>query len=227
MKFTLTDIKALITEALENKPIGIDFLDSRYDWYAELVQHSNPYYRLFYLIAQELNPNFVVELGSYRATAAAHFALGNPQSQVVTIDIHKDAQQADDKAACIDTVSQVKNLHYLNKWTWDAIEDIKTYKKKIDILFIDAWHREDYVKREWELFSPLLNNPALIICDDIFDSAGQFPGMVEWWNGFKYAKFLDAAVHPAVPMGFMRYEVKPIAKSRSTSKTKRTTKKTA
>ena len=120
------------------QPTDNPFLDSRYDWYTQLVGHTNPYYRLFHLIAREYKPGLVVELGSYRATAAAHFALGNPAGQVVTIDIHKDAQQVGDKAMCIETCNQIANLQYINKWTWDAVGDVRAYNQPIDVLFVDA-----------------------------------------------------------------------------------------
>lgn len=205
MKFTLKDIEKLIAEALKDEPTGNPLLDSRYDWYTQRVAHPNPYYRLFYLIARELKPNFVVELGSYRATAAAHFALGNPKGQVVTIDIHKDAQQAEDKAACVATANQIDNLRYVNKWTWDALEDVESYNKGIDILFIDAWHKKEFVEKEQALYFPLLTDPALVICDDVLENAGHFPGMEKWWEGLPGEKILNDKVHPKIPMGFLRY----------------------
>lgn len=233
MKFTLKDIQALIDEALEDKPTGNPLLDSRYDWYTQKVAHTNPYYRLFYLIAKQFKPDFVVELGSYRATAAAHFALGNPAGQVVTIDMHKDPAQVDDKAACIQTAQQIDNLRYINKCTVDnmpeygfecASDDVKAVGKPIDVLFIDAWHAEQYVKREWELYSPLLADSALIICDDLFDNAGHFPGMERWWDSLQGEKFLNSALHPGVPMGFLKYVANnrptDTAKPKATRKTR-------
>lgn len=231
MDFTLKQIEALIKQA--DKPTGIDFLDNRYDWYANLVNHPNPYYRLFYLIAKEFKPDFVVELGSYRATAAAHFALGNSAGQVVTIDMHKDPQQVNDKLACIATAEAVDNLDYINKCTVDnlpgfecAIDDIKAYNKPIDILFIDAWHDEKYVKREQELYFPLLNNPALVICDDLFDAGGEFPGMQAWYASLQGDKFLNNEMHPGIPMGFLKYETKPVTKPRPTRKKRTATRRT-
>lgn len=212
MQFELKDIQDLIKKSYG--PIGIPFLDIRYDWYTNHVAHPNPYYRLFYHIAKEFKPKFVVELGSYRATAAAHFAMGNPQAQVVTIDMHKDPAQVNDKATCLEVARHIDNLRYINKCTVDnmpeygvecAIEDVKAYKQKIDILFIDAWHTEKYVKREQELYFPLLNNPALVICDDLFNAGGQFAGMEEWWASLPGEKFLNGDVHPGIPMGFLKY----------------------
>lgn len=239
MNFTLKNIQDLISQA--NKPTGNPLLDVRYDWYTNLVNHPNPYYRLFYLIAKEFKPDFVIELGSYRATAAAHFALGNPAGQVVTIDMHKDAQQAEDKRMCIETARLVSNLDYINKCTVDnmpefgipcAIDNVKAYNKQIDILFIDAWHNEKYVKREWELYSPLLADEALIICDDLLDNGGHFPGMEKWWQSHTGPKFLDNSVHPGIPMGFLKFtrngkdEPKKTTKTRKPRKKRTTTKRT-
>jgi predicted O-methyltransferase YrrM len=92
--FTLDHIQELIEQSLLEQPTGNAFLDARYEEQISIIGHTNPYYRLFYLIAQSLKPAFVVELGSWQGTAAAHFALGWPESRVVTIDIHRE-----DKAA--------------------------------------------------------------------------------------------------------------------------------
>jgi len=214
-RYTLNQIKKWAKESVSYGPTGNKFIDDKYDHYTNLVGHINPYYRLFHKLAQELKPSFVLELGSYRATASGHFAIGNPDSQVVTIDMHKDPEQAGDKQACILADQTIPNLTYINKCTVDnlseygvecALSDVKAYKKKIDILFIDAWHAEKYVKREWELYSPLLANNALVICDDILDNNGIFPGMEKWWDDFPYQKFLTDVIHPGIPMGFFIYK---------------------
>lgn len=237
MKFTLNKVKDLIEQSLTMRDIGHPLMDSYYNWYAQLTAHQNPYYRLFYLIAKEFKPGFVVELGAYRAGASGHFAVGNPSSMVVTVDMHKDMpQQADDKAHCLKAARMIPNLFYINKCTVDnmpeygyecAIDDIKAYKKPIDVLFIDAWHDEKYTRREWELYSPLLADEALVICDDVLNNTGLFAGMEQWWDSFEYDKFLDDRPHPGIPMGFMKY----VAKDRSIStqstkpKAKRATRK--
>lgn len=199
MKFTLTRIKNLVKEALEEKPTGDFWLDSRYDAQLQIQGHRQPYYKLFYLIAREFKPECVVELGSFQGLAAAHFAAGNPFTTVITIDIHKD-----DKAAQQETINAAAhwpNLTYLNKWTWDVVPD--DIPKPIDILFIDAWHDYKYVKMEEALYFPLLSENALVICDDI-TTAHNFDGMVRFWEELDCPKFLDDKLHCGIPMGFMK-----------------------
>ncbi len=213
MKFTIPKIKKLIKESLIMGDIGHPLLDKEYDYYTDLVGHTNPYYRLFYLLAKELKPNFVVELGSYRATASGHFAVGHPQSIVATIDIHKDMpQQGPDQNACVIAAQTIPNLFYINKWTVDfmggecGVKDIVAYNKPIDILFIDAWHDEKHVKREVELYFPLLADNALVICDDLADGAyGPFVGMEDWWKSLPGQKFISTDIHAGIQMGFLKY----------------------
>lgn len=204
MKFNLSDIRRLIKKSLLEEPTGHAYLDTVYNEQVSIIGHTNPYYRLFYLIAKELKPNFIVELGSWRAIAAAHFALGNPDSDVVTVDIHREDKIA--QQICIDAANSIENLSYINQWSWDAVDVIRALEKRINILFIDAWHDYQYAKREWDLYSPLLSSPALVICDDI-TAAYNFDGMLKFWDELPGEKFLDHRVHPGVPIGFVKYEL--------------------
>ena len=216
--FTISDISRLADYSLLEHPTGNTWLDARYQEQVSIVGHTQPYYRLFYQLAQILKPDFVVELGSWQATAAAHFALGNPEATVITIDIHKDDKDAQRRA--IEAADYIPNLTYINSWTWDALNItwvMEFFNKKIDILFIDAWHDYEYVKREWDLYSPLLSSPALVICDDI-TTAHNFDGMIKFWEELPGEKFLSHDVHRPIPMGFLRY-VDPNRESNPTEPT--------
>lgn len=201
--FTISDISRLADYSLLEAPTGNAWLDARYQEQVGIIGHTNPYYRLFYTLAQVLKPEFVVELGSWQATAAAHFALGNPEATVITIDIHKDDLAAQQR--CFEAADYIPNLTYINAWTWDAIDLVRAVDKPINILYIDAWHDYEYVKREWDLYSPLLSSPALVICDDI-TTAHNFDGMIRFWEELPGEKFLNVDIHPTIPMGFLRYE---------------------
>lgn len=201
--FTLDDIRKLVAESLKEAPTGNPWLDARYDEQVGIIGHTNPYYRLFYLIAQTLKPEFVVELGSWRGDASAHFSLGNPNSTVIAVDIHRDNDIAG-MAKLQEAVNLLPNLTWLQAWSWDAIDTIRVIDAKIDILFIDAWHDYQYAKREWDLYSPLLASPALVICDDITTNFN-FEGMIRFWEELPGEKFLNNEVHRHVPMGFLKY----------------------
>ncbi len=237
MKFELADIKKLVTRALREEPTGDVWLDNRYNEQRATINHTNPYYRLFYLIAQQLKPNVVVELGGWQGTAAAHFAAGHPEAMVITIDHHSDPGDDLNRAKMLGVVDRYPNVNYVQGWTspgfveeyhkgQEGWPDVKKLlgRKKIDILFIDSWHEGRYFKRDYDQYSPLLANPALVICDDILDTP-LFLDMVAFWDSLPGEKFLNDEVHPGIPMGFIKNEVKRPAKARKPRQKRTTTKK--
>lgn len=210
MKVDLAQVQDIVNATVQAPdPTGDSWLDGRYAEDATWIGHANPYYRVFYRLALRLVPLFVVELGSYWGTAAAHFASGSPSGSVVTIDIHREDKYAQQKARSAD--AQYPNLRYLNGWTWDSHIVLQVGQEAartpIDILYIDAWHTYEYAMREWELYSPMLSSEALVICDDIFNAQGATERMVEFWEQIStpYEHFLDKAGHCGVPMGYLRF----------------------
>lgn len=203
--FKLDDIKTLIEEALKEPDTGDPWLDARYYEHIPIIGHTNPYYRLFWLIAKTLKPDLTVELGSWRGDGSAHFAVGNPAGECIAIDIHKDSDYAG-LAKLKEAAEHLPNLTFVQAWSWDAIEQVRALDRKIDLLFIDSWHDYDHAKQDWDLYSPLLADTALVICDDI-TTAFNFDGMLRFWEELPGEKFLDDRVHRgAIPMGFLKFE---------------------
>lgn len=212
--FTLDDIKKMVEQSLKEEPTGDDWLDSRYNEQTHWIGHTNPYYKLFYYLAEFLQPELVVELGSWQATGAAHFAAGNPNGMVITCDIHKDDKNA--QLRTIEAAGHYENLTYLNRWTVDkigqdatgqqavgAVSFIENLPNKINILYIDAWHNYKYVKWEWEAYLPLLASPALVIFDDVTNDYN-FERMTEFWEELPEPKYLSKdGLHKEIPMGFV------------------------
>lgn len=208
MRFSMKRIQALITETMDTKPplTGNVRLDAMHRSSQELIGHWTPYYLLFYKLAQALNPRFVVELGSWRGYGAAHFAMGNPETHVVTVDIHKDEPQRADHDHVVNLAREIDNLGFIHAWTWDAAPVIAQQKKQIDILYIDAWHKYEYVQREWDLYTPLLAGHALIILDDVMDATGATENMLKFWDEIDIKeKFINTALHDGIPMGFVEW----------------------
>ena len=61
--------------------------------------------------------------------------------------------------------------------------------------------------REWEIYSRMLADEALVIGDDIFDSVGATVDMVRFWREISDGcdNFLDISGHIGIPMGYMRF----------------------
>jgi predicted O-methyltransferase YrrM len=217
MNFELDTLRLLIDKTQSEPPLE-PFLDERYAEVAEQINHPNLYYKLFYLISEELKPDVVVELGGWRGYGAAHFAAGNPDGLVITIDHHSDPGDDLNQIKMEECVKQYPNMHYVKGWTTpEYVEEtnkgVNGYGKvleildgkKVDILFIDSWHEGRYFLRDWNYYRPLLNNPALVICDDLYDTE-LFIDMEKTWHEMPYEKFVDGGMHPGIPMGFLKYE---------------------
>ena len=229
-QFTLDDIKHIIDYSVDVGPTGYPFIDDRYQAHIDKFNEPFSYYRLFFHLAQKLEPQLTVELGGWQGTAAAHFAQGYTGNTVLTIDHHTDPGDDLNRVKMGEAENEYPNLTYIQGWTrQDLVEsqrgkhalgnaesayfDIKYYVSRIetgiDILFIDSWHNYDEAMADWDAYEPLLSDLALVICDDI-SSKSELPavGMWEFWEAMSGEKFLEDRMHIGVPMGFMRYERK-------------------
>lgn len=213
MQVDLDKIKDIIQLAEEGYFSPKDpWLKTRRDNYTMLVGHPTPYYEAFYGIAQTFKPAFSVELGAYRANAAAHLAIGNPKGLVYTVDVHTiHPTDTTAQALSIEAASRYPNLEYINGWTWDAhvvfqIEAVAAHTP-IDLLFIDAGHEYQDAMREWTIYNTMLAEEALVVGDDIFDAAGATVEMARFWKEISegYDNFLDTVGHSGIPMGYMRF----------------------
>lgn len=228
MKHFDIDELQYIAKHFEALPTNDEFLDSRYDWQKNQNGAEWPYYRFFYYLTQCLQPDLILELGTYQATAAAHFAAGNEKCTVLTVDHHSDPGDDGNQLKVLEAQDVFPNLIYYQGWTspqlaasqkghhargdvgdvYQKIVDHTTYYNRgIDILFIDSWHCYEYAKLDFETYKPLLSSPALVICDDIQAGGGPespIQGMLEFWNELPGPKFLNANLHPGTNLGFVK-----------------------
>lgn len=159
------------------------------------------YWRMFYYLAKELEPNLVVELGAYQGLGAAHFYAGYP-GEVITIDIGNPSPGIQETLS--DVLSRY-GIQYIqgDSCSPDVVSMVERYAP-IDILFLDSDHKYPRVKKEESAYFPLLADEALLIYHDIFDAVGYTENMVRAWNEVPYEKFLTPDLHNA-PMGFARF----------------------
>jgi len=221
VKFNLKDIEKMIQE-FEPEPTGNEFLDQRFE-----ESNCHPYYRFFYQFAKRFKPEVIVELGSWQGTSAAHFAGGSPESLVITIDHHTDPGDEENRLKTVWASNEFINMHYFQGWTctqlyqeekfnhFDVVSSKDAFpwiikmldNRKIDVLFIDSWHRYDQAKKDWEAYEPLLNSSSLVICDDILEGTpgSGIDNMVKFWEELPDEKFLNGNLHLGYPMGFLKW----------------------
>ncbi len=222
-KDTIDHLKFMI-ELFSFSPTHHPLLDIRYEYHNRVKRTDEwPYYRFFYHLAMTFRPKLTVELGGYQGTGAGHFAAGNPDGLVVTIDHHTDPGDEVNKEKMLEIVNEFQNVRYLQGWTIpqvaaeqygqhalgnapSAYETVRDMGRGIDILFIDSWHVYEYAVLDWEAYRLLLNSPAIVICDDIVDgeqAGSPISGMMRFWNELEGEKFLNTTLHPGSGMGFL------------------------
>lgn len=132
---------------------------------------SNQYYNLLYVVAKELQPNLIVELGTCTGGSTSYLAAGT-SGKVLSIDIEirPDAKKRLFAFDCVElTQGDTRDPDLVNE---------VAERGPIDLLFIDTLHTAEQVTAELALFRPLVRLGGLIFFDDIRIN----PGMSAWWD---------------------------------------------
>jgi predicted O-methyltransferase YrrM len=207
MDFDLLDVKNLVATFDPEVPTGDAFLDARYEAHRAEFGHGKPYWRMFWHLCRQFRPGLAVELGGWQGTCAAHMASGGA-GMVYTIDHHSDPGDDENQRAMLEAERPYRpRMLYLQGWTWDVVGRVPD---GIDLLFIDSWHQYEYAMRDWDLYTPKLANPALVVCDDILFTDGPvIAGMKRFWDEVSapFEHFLvEQGPHHQVPVGFIKHE---------------------
>ena len=137
------------------------------------------YYGFLYLLAQMVEPNLIVELGTGReARSAAHFAAGAPKARVIGIDF----QPPD-------------FIPYPNIEWWTG--DIRLMSQRVaeigipaDLIFLDSTHESSHALVEFNLYWPLLRPGGILLVDDL-----NLGDMRTFWETVPEPKFEHVELH--------------------------------
>jgi len=125
------------------------------EWMAVDIKGNHgqaPYYRFLYLLAKEMKPQVMVELGTMEGLGAMCMAKGNQDGQVMAIDKNiKDLHPA-----CI-----MPNVQYLRQ---DSLDECNI--RDIDILFIDTDHNGRALF-EYEAWKGRMAKGGVMLFDDV------------------------------------------------------------
>jgi cephalosporin hydroxylase len=142
------------------------------------------YYRFLYHLVKWRRPYVALEIGVESGMASAYMCEGDwPDTQVIGIDINKAEQWP----------TNISNHHFIHgdstdMRTWLKVSTMCQDFGKIGIVYQDSSHHYLASKKEWELYSSLLDKDAIWICDDVtpsFHDPNVDPprcGMVEYFN---------------------------------------------
>ncbi len=140
------------------------------------------YYNFLLLLAREMKPNLIVELGVHHGTGTAHLAAGAPNATVVGVDLSLENLKLEFrdniklwKGDSLAYAEKLGNMKYVND-LWGKRREVS-----IDLLFIDTEHTTEQCLAEYHAYLPLMATGGIILFDDLFmgGMSGVWPALPE------------------------------------------------
>jgi len=146
-------------------------------------------------IVTELKPRVVLEIGTAGGGTLFLFTrAADPEAKIISIDLPGGpfgGGYPEWKIPLYKSFSKGKQKIYLirrdshNPQTLEEVKKILS-GEKVDFLFIDGDHSYEGVKRDFEMYSPLVRKGGIIAFHDIVPGPSENVGDVpEFWNGIK------------------------------------------
>lgn len=173
--------------------------DDRPNWLRKMVGRpaSFRYYRTFVLLARELAPKFIVEIGTNTGAGALHFRHGSRKPRILTIDIHKSPKH------------ELLAKHNIEHVICDSAQYATQIEdKSVDILFIDGGHTYAQLMADTTAWIPKMKEGGIVLLDDV--RLAEYPkgvptGMSEAWEEIEVEgdKFEVSGMHNCVSFGVL------------------------
>jgi predicted O-methyltransferase YrrM len=149
-------------------------------------------------IYSKLKPKNVLEIGSLLGFSLKHFMhYAENGATVISIDL-----PVRDFCGSTDYRVQEQEHNYSVEWPkwaklnkiklylikgmsqWErSLEQVKSITPELDFLFIDGNHMYEYVKKDFEMYSPLVKKGGIIALHDIAEN--EEGGVFNYWNELK------------------------------------------
>lgn len=160
-------------------------------------------------IYKELNPENVLEIGSLMGFSLKHFMhYAKNKSTVISVDL-----PVRDFCGPNDYRVKEQEHNYSNEWPkWakennirlylikgmsqskKTLDQVKSITPELDFLFIDGNHMYEYVKMDFDMYSPLVRKGGIIAFHDIAEN--EEGGVFNLWNSlkinYKYTEILHS-----------------------------------
>lgn len=145
-------------------------------------------------IIHELQPDYIVETGTFKGGSALYWAhtlqgMGLHSSRVLTVDIQNLLTEAPKNRLWDEYVE-----FFLGSSTSESVvsEIARRVEGKTTLVFLDSDHRAHHVRRELEMYAPLVSPGSYLIVEDThIDALGTQPG-IEAGPTAAIEEFLDS-----------------------------------
>ena len=181
----------------------VEFASSPRNEVIKLHQFKFEIIRLLEIIKAS-NPKIILEIGTFNGGTLFLFSrIANKDALLISIDLPKIKLgnfQFDWKVPLIKRFSlphQKLKLIRANSHKPSTLYQVKKLLdgKKLDFLFIDADHSYDGVKKDFEMYSPLVKNGGIIAFHNIVSSSWSIDTVHKFWeqikNQFDFDEFFE------------------------------------
>ena len=137
------------------------------------------------LILDKVKPKLILEIGTLRGGTLFLFSnIAHEEATLISVDLQQNPLQC----RLIKSIFKKKQKIYLIQGDSHNIETLKKIKailrdNKVDFLFIDGDHSYEGVKKDFEMYSPLVRKGGIIAFHDIVPFG--YPTLHKFWNEVK------------------------------------------
>lgn len=143
------------------------------------------YGKILFQLSNYFQPKKILEFGTSLGIGTLHFHLGNPESQITTVE------------ACPETLNftreflkdKVSNVNYIESTFNDFLNQISN--EKYDLIFVDGHHDGKSTIEYMQSLEKHSHNDTIFILDDIRWSNGMFEAWNELRESNKYNVSID------------------------------------
>lgn len=140
---------------------------------------------LLYKISNFYHPENILELGTSLGIGSIHFAKGNENSKITTLEACKNTfEKAKQNFKDLD----ISNIHPINQTFQSYLENLKD--EKFDLVFIDGHHDGEALIRYLNILKNFTHNDTLFILDDIRWSDSMFRA----WESIKNDDYYNLTI---------------------------------
>lgn len=156
---------------------------------------TSNHYDFLYLLAQEMKPKKILELGTHWGASAWYLHKGCESADIYTID--NNLIKSPNLAKYIIGLPKVKFILGDCK----SKEVVDQIPNDIDLMFIDEEKDVEALEQNLALYYPKLRTGGVMLFDDLL-GANYYPEANRWWNDLKGYNKLDLPlVHQGYALG--------------------------
>lgn len=170
----------------------------------------------FLKLAKELNPKVILEIGTGSGgTLFLYTTIAAPEASIISIDLPKPSIGAGYPAFKATLFKSFEwngqRIHLLRADSHDfnTLAEIRTILSdcQVDLLFIDGDHSYEGVKKDFEMYSPLVRKGGVVVFHDIVPCSLPNTDVAQFWTEvsgqYQHSQIVKGSEHEGFGIGIL------------------------